>query len=97
LGIHRLLEEEKNKAKVEATRRIKQCIVRLHGTVDAMPMQDASAPIAALTGLQQELEFIEKISTWPWRPETLRALATALVLPVLLWFITRLLDRFIVF
>jgi hypothetical protein len=97
LGIHRLLVEEKNLAKVETARRIKQCIARLHENVDKEMLAEAPNPIAAFAGLKQELEFLESISTWPWQPDTVRALATALILPLVLWFVTRLLDRMIVF
>ncbi|HMN29984.1 MAG TPA: hypothetical protein PKE45_17660 [Caldilineaceae bacterium] len=97
LGIHRLLEEEKSLAKVKAARRIKQCIDRLHEHVDKDKLAEAPNPINAIAGLKQELAFLEQISTWPWQPNPLPALARALVLPLVLWFVTRLLERLITF
>jgi hypothetical protein len=34
--------------------------------------------------LEKEIDAIKAISTWPWQPETLRWLFTALVLPLLM-------------
>jgi hypothetical protein len=36
---------------------------------------------------------LERIPTWPWRPETLRLLITALVLPLGLWLAQFILQR----
>lgn len=49
----------------------------------------------ALASLVIEREALAKISTWPWRPETLRGLLTLVALPILLWFVTALLGRFL--
>ena len=37
---------------------------------------------------------VGRISTWPWAPTTLTGFVSALLLPVLLWVIQRLLTRF---
>jgi hypothetical protein len=47
----------------------------------------------ATESLVRERDVLDKISTWPWEPETVRAVATALLLPVVLWVITRVLER----
>jgi hypothetical protein len=48
----------------------------------------------AMEAVQRERDVLEKIPTWPWRGETVNVLSTALLLPAVLWFITRILERF---
>ena len=48
----------------------------------------------AMEALVNEQNVVEKIRTWPWEPGTVRGLATALFLPVVIWVITKLLERF---
>ncbi|MEE8357347.1 MAG: hypothetical protein V3R33_08580 [Anaerolineales bacterium] len=43
--------------------------------------------------LEKEIDAIKAISTWPWQPETLRWLFTALVLPLLMWLAQYFLGR----
>lgn len=47
----------------------------------------------AIAALMRERELIKSVSTWPWDPRMIRGFASALLLPVFLWLITRLLER----
>jgi hypothetical protein len=53
---------------------------------------DLEKGISALMAFRQE---IESVSTWPWKIETMRWLATATVLPLVLWLIQFIVQRFI--
>jgi len=48
----------------------------------------------AISSLLQEREFISKRSTLPWDTGTFRAVASAVLLPVVLFLFTRALERF---
>jgi hypothetical protein len=48
----------------------------------------------AIRALIRKREMVEKISTWPWNPGTIRGFASTLLLPIFLWLATRLLGRF---
>jgi hypothetical protein len=39
----------------------------------------------AIAGLEIQQNAVNKIPTWPWEPETVRLLITALALPLGLW------------
>ncbi len=39
--------------------------------------------------------MVEKLPTWPWRQGTIGAFVTAILLPIGLWLVTRLLERVI--
>jgi len=47
----------------------------------------------ALASLVIERDALARISTWPWRPETLRSFLTSVALPVLIWVVTAFLGR----
>ena len=46
-----------------------------------------------MTNLEIEQKALRRISTWPWQPETVRWLVTALVLPLGLWLVQYFLQR----
>jgi hypothetical protein len=92
-GAHRLLQQEKTRWKGEVARRIKAVTDKLHHRVDTDDMQGMDALKDALDGLVVERGLLDKASTWPWEPETVRVVVTALLLPVVIWVITRVLER----
>lgn len=97
LGAHRLLMAEKERRRTALARRMDATIAMLQHRLDG-------GDLAEMTGLKDALESLvvaqnelDKIRTWPWQPGTLRGLATAVLLPLLLWLITRLLERLVTF
>lgn len=106
-GMHGVLEKEQLRRLSEVNARIDAAITALHGVVDeeaGAPRDADSHRLAqvridglnkALSSLLQEREFIGKLSTWPWDPGTLRAVASAVALPVILFLLTRALERFV--
>jgi two-component sensor histidine kinase len=106
-GMHAVLEREKYRLQSEVSSRIKPTVATLHGMVDqeAVPTRDAEssrlsqvridALNKALASLLQEREFNARLSTWPWDTTTLRAVVSAVLLPIGLFILTRLLDQFL--
>ena len=97
LGARRLLREAKAKARTEAQQQFKATVAELHRRREAGDFGEMAGINEALDGLMKEQSVLEKISTWPWQPETLRGVGTAILLPIAVWAITRLLERFWVF
>jgi hypothetical protein len=93
LGAHRLLQEEKERRKGEVARRMESITDELHRRVDARDLQQVENLKHALDGLIAERGVIDKMPTWPWHPDAVRAVVTALFLPIVLWLITRVLER----
>ena len=93
LGIHRLLEEEKGRLLDECAVRIESAIAELHRRVDSAELEGMDDLNKTISSLEIEQNLLEGIPTWPWRPETVRLLITALALPLGLWFIQYLLQR----
>jgi hypothetical protein len=93
LGMHDRLVVEKARALYEANKRIELVIAKLHEQVDSSTSGDADIVNKNLSSLLLESETLSKMSTWPWKPETLRGLVGAITLPVVVWLITTVLDR----
>lgn len=92
-GVHQLLVKEKTRVQGEMARRMETSCADLHRRIDSANLGEMDALNKAMASLVIEQNVLKDISTWPWQPETVRALATAVVLPVILWFILRLLEQ----
>jgi hypothetical protein len=105
--MHGLLVKEQKRLLSTVDSRITQTVATLHEVVDGetvgSPDADSSrlaqvridALNKALTSLLQERDFVGRLSTWPWDPSTLRAVLSAVALPILLFLLTRALERFV--
>ena len=92
-GIHRLLAEEKERLLDESGQRLKTSIAELHRRVDSGDIADMDNLNKVMASLEIEQAALKRISTWPWQPETPRWLVAALLFPLLLWLLQRLLQR----
>jgi hypothetical protein len=91
-GVHQLLAEEKAAHQDRLARRLEESMATLEKAApgDVTSIGELKTGLEALVVARKELDGI---STWPWQPETLRTVVTALVLPLLLWLVTRLVER----
>lgn len=94
-GMHRRLVEEKERLIAEANRRIVALITRLHDQVDTDSLERSGPLNSAMTALITERDLLDKLSTWPWKPTTFRGFVSSVMLPIVLWLITRYLGQFI--
>jgi hypothetical protein len=81
LGIHRLLADEKARLLDEHALRFEATIAQLHQRVDNGELDGLESLDTALSTLQTGRDVLNGIPTWPWHPETVRLLFTALALP----------------
>ena len=91
-GAHRLLAAEKNRQQDELGRRMESAVGTLQAQVDNGDVAAAGAMAPVLEGLTSADRTLDRISTWPWEPDTLRAVVTALVAPVVIYVVTQALD-----
>jgi hypothetical protein len=96
LGMHGRLEDEVVRLRREADQRLSVVLTRLHEAVREGRLDDADALNKSISSVTQERDILRRISTWPWQPGTIRGFAAALSLPVLVWLVTRLLDRLLI-
>jgi hypothetical protein len=93
LGMQDKLEEEKGRLLTRTSDLLQIANESLHSKVvnkDFSQVKDMESAIAALI---RERELFTKVSTWPFDPRAIRGFGSALLLPIFLWLVTRLLDR----
>jgi hypothetical protein len=92
LGMHQRLAREKARLEAEVNESVEATYRGFlaesrSGTFDRLNELDK-----ALSGLLRMRDLIARLSTWPWQPETLRGMVGAILLPIALWLIQRLLG-----
>lgn len=92
-GAHSLLQHEKAQRKRTVAQRMEGITDELHSRLDKRDLKEMDRFKDAIDSLVAERGVLDKVSTWPWEPETIRAVVTALLLPVVLWAVTRVLER----
>ena len=93
LGVHQLLVEEKGRLLDEGSLRLEAAIAELHQQIDSRKLEEIDDLNRAISIIETRQEALGKIPTWPWQPETVRWLITALVLPLALWIAQYVLQR----
>lgn len=92
-GAHSLLLKEKLRLQAEAQTRMGDAFTQLHQHMDQGDFSRIDGVNKAMSGLQIELNILEKLPTWPWHPDTPRLLFTAILLPLVVWLAQRILGR----
>ena len=87
LGLHRLQVAEQERLLNEAYLRLESAITDLHQQLDDGELERMEELNFAIASLEMEINALKKIPTWPWEPETLQLLITALALPLGLWIV----------
>ena len=93
LGVHQLLVEEKGRLLDEISLRSETAMVELLRRMDEGKLEGMSDLSEAIASLETEQNALKRIPTWPWQPETVRSLITALGLPLGLWIAQYVLQR----
>jgi hypothetical protein len=65
----------------------------LHDRAARGDLTSADQLDSQLTSLRAERELVAAAPTWPWDPQTLRGFSAAIVIPIVLWLVYRLLER----
>jgi len=94
-GIHRLLAQEKARIQRSLATRLQALLADAHRQMEsgAATADSTAATKNLLDTLLTEQALLNKISTWPWAPETPRALMTALLLPIVVLILSELVKR----
>ncbi|MBN1402605.1 MAG: hypothetical protein JXA74_17320 [Anaerolineae bacterium] len=93
VGLHQRLIDEKDRLISSVTSRLAAAFGLVHEQVDRRELGSAMEINQLLAALKLERDTLLALPTWPWRPGTLRGFASAVVLPVLIWLLTALLER----
>jgi hypothetical protein len=91
LGMHRRLEEEKNRVEGAADGRMRDLLGELNEAIDARATDRVEALDRTISALRHEREILSKLPTWPWSAGTIRGFGSALLLPITVFLFQRLL------
>jgi len=94
-GMHDRMVLEKRRLMAGSSSRLKVTVQRVHDTVDTDDITRADGLQKTLTSLLSERDVVSKLPTWPWSPGTFRGFASAVLLPIVIWVVLRLLERFV--
>jgi hypothetical protein len=92
-GVHRLLEAEKGEQMTAVEQRLKAAVATLYQRVDSGELAEMDQVEKTIASLKTTRDIVDARPTWPWQPSTLRGLATAILLPIVLWLLQELLQR----
>lgn len=91
-GIHGRLVREKEALLRDAERRASALAVELYARIDAGKFDETAAINSSLTGVGALRDRIARLPTWPWQPQVLRGFVSALLLPLVIFILTRVIS-----
>lgn len=94
IGLRNRLIKEKVQRLHEITEMLQLTFEQVHEKVKNHTDIDMAEANSTMSALIEERALIQKVSTWPWDTGTIRGFASTLLLPILLWAITRVLEGY---
>jgi hypothetical protein len=82
--VHDHLVSEKRRLLTEHHQRVESALARVHLCLDQNELGEMAQLNDVISGLNAERDILAKISTWPWRTETLTGFLSAIILPIVL-------------
>ena len=89
------LVAEKRKLVAELDQRVEQTLARLHRALDASDMSGMDQLNDAIAVLNAERDILTKIPTWPWHAGTLPKFLSAVALPIVLFLIQFVIEKWL--
>jgi hypothetical protein len=94
-GVHARLATEKARLQGEVGRRMSAAIGELNAAIDAGDRDRVGSSQQSLSALTSQRDLIAKLPTWPWSGAALTRFLSAVLLPIGLWLVTRVLERIV--
>jgi hypothetical protein len=85
-GTHERLAAEKEGLAGEAEERLRGLLREINRDIDARDLGGLDPLDRALASVMRQREIVAKLSTWPWSAGTARGFASAILLPLGLYF-----------
>ena len=95
LGMHDRLVAAKAGLQRASEERLKSILGELHADVDDLSLARADGLNKLLASTLSEREILARLPTWPWSSGTLRGFVTAILLPLGLFLVQRVLSQLI--
>jgi hypothetical protein len=95
LGIHRRLADAKLQAMENNSDHIEKTQVLLHDAIDKKNYAKIKGVDGALASLYRVQDQLKTIATWPWPAGAFRNFLSAVLIPMILWLLQTLANRFL--
>jgi hypothetical protein len=93
VGIHRKLEAAKSERLYAANQSFEALSGELRRRTEGGDFARMAEMKDGMEAVARERDVLSQVHTWPWQQETVGGLSTALFLPIIIWVITRLLEK----
>ena len=93
VGLHGRIADAKGASLADAHATLATLIREVRARVVAGELEGAGKLKDAMTAAESSVAAVQRISAWPWRPETFRGFISAIGLPIIVWTITQVLLR----
>ena len=95
--VNRYLSEEKKRLLKIVNSHLEDAFEKVREDFRANQLDDMPALQTAIDSMMREKNLLESTPTWPWAPSTIRGFLAAIFLPLFLWLLQQLLERFMGF
>jgi hypothetical protein len=95
MGLHERLAAEKTHLQADCDMRVRTLFEELNEHVDRRDVAAADGTSKLLSSILAQRDVLGRLSTWPWSTGALRALVSAILLPIGLFVAQRLLGQFL--
>jgi len=95
VGLRNLISTERDRLLSELMADLKSIAQKISTAIRANQEEKLGRLKSGMDSLLLYKEELLKIKTWPWNTGTIRGFSSAFLLPIFLWLITRLLERFV--
>ncbi|MEZ4769118.1 MAG: hypothetical protein R2844_11930 [Caldilineales bacterium] len=92
-GMHRRLEARKHAMEGDISGLLKKSVARVTDAAVTGVVEDPETLEKTLGALRAAQATVADLSTWPWQPSAVRGLATALLLPIVIFLLQQMLAR----
>jgi hypothetical protein len=92
-GLHGRLVVEKARLRHEASTRVEAMTAELYRRVDGRELAGIKEITDAYTGVVSARDQVLKLPTWPWPPRAIGQFVTALVLPIVIYLVSRFIGQ----
>ena len=93
--VNQKIVSEKKQLLKDINLRTKNTFELIHSEIDAHDYKDVGKLRDVIDSLKKEKDFIESISSWPWKTSTLTGLLSAIVIPLLIALLSEILSKYI--
>jgi hypothetical protein len=92
LGMRKVLSEEKRQRLQTVHQRLERTMAEIDARMAGGELEGVEKLKTTLETLIVQRDLLNKVSPWPWRAETANTVLGAVLLPLLIWAIQRLLE-----